>query len=153
MHVQQATRKDLPHILKLQKFCFQESAEIYQDYKIQPLIQTLQEVENEYQTSYFFKIVLDNKIVGSVRANIKNNNCHIGKLIVHPDYQNRGIGSNLMNAVEKHFKNVHCFKLYTGKKNIKNIYLYQQLDYKIIREKKINDLLTIIFMKKDNLFL
>ncbi len=76
------------------------------------------------------KAVLDDKIIGTVRAYEKNGVCHIGRLAVHPDFQNQGIGVTLMKEIEKYFRPKN-FELFAGTKSRKNIYLYQKLGYKI----------------------
>lgn len=48
----------------------------------------------------FFKGVIDDTIVGSVRACMQKGTCYRGKMIGHPDYQNNGMGSRLLAAVE-----------------------------------------------------
>jgi ribosomal protein S18 acetylase RimI-like enzyme len=49
---------------------------------------------------------MDGRSIGCVRANVKEGTCHIGKLIIHPDFQKRGIGTRLMSEMEKVFKAV-----------------------------------------------
>ena len=50
----------------------------------------------------------------SIRQDVwmKNRVCHIGKLIVHPDFQNKGIGRELMTEIERLFPHCHKFSLY-----------------------------------------
>jgi len=68
-------------------------------------------------------------------------------LIVHPEYQNKGIGKKLMAAVEKCFKRVR-YELFTGHQSEKNLALYEKLGYKRFREEKINDGLRFVYLEK-----
>jgi len=150
MKISLANRKDCLEILDLQKLAYKQEAEIYNDYAIPPLTQTIDEFYKEFDHSTILKAVTDNIIVGSVRAYIKNNICFIGRLIVHPDYQNKGIGTKLMNEIEGYFKDKHInkYELFTGEKSQKNIHLYQKIGYRIFKTEKLNDNVNIVFMEK-----
>ncbi|MEL6720027.1 MAG: GNAT family N-acetyltransferase, partial [Bacteroidota bacterium] len=76
--------------------------------------------------------------------------CYIGRLIVHPTFQNLGIGYSLVNAIEQHFKHCKKYELFTGHKSEKNLYLYNKLGYKSIREQQVDDGLTLVFLEKQN---
>lgn len=146
--ISRAIENDLQEILDLQKIAYESEAIIYDDYTIQPLCQTLKDLQEEFKSYIFLKATVDSRIIGSVRANRKNKTCFIEKLIVNPEFQNQGIGFRLMNEIEKCFFNVGQYELFTGKKSIKNIYLYEKLGYSAFRQKRISDNLTFVFMKK-----
>ncbi|OGO80856.1 MAG: GNAT family N-acetyltransferase [Clostridiales bacterium GWC2_40_7] len=142
-----ALKCDLDEILELQKLAYKSEAEIYNDFTIPPLTQTLEDLEQEAKESIILKVVENGRIVGSVRAFEKDGTCYIGKLIVHPEYQNKGIGKKLMAAVEKCFKVVR-YELFTGHLSEKNLALYEKLSYKRFREEKINDGLRFVYLEK-----
>ncbi|MNN02229.1 Acetyltransferase YpeA [compost metagenome] len=148
VNIEQAENVDLEGILQLQYLAYQSEAEIYNDYSIPPLTQTITQLEEEFAEQVILKAVVDNRIVGSVRALKDGETCKIGKLIVHPDYQNRGIGSKLMNAIEGRF--IHCskYELFTGAKSLKNISLYQKRGYQQTRKINVSPRLTLIYMEK-----
>lgn len=99
-----AQEDDLESILKLQYLAYQSEAKLLNYMDIQPLKQTLQEVQTEYESGIILKALNANgKIVGSVRGNIKNDTLHIGKLIVHPDFRRKGIGTKLLLEIEIRF--------------------------------------------------
>ena len=92
----------------------------------------------------------DNQIVGSIRGNIYNDHiCHIGKLIVHPDFQNRGIGKALMYEIEKYFPSCLKFTLFTGEEMPNTLHLYTKVGYHVIYKKEI-DGNNFIHMEKEN---
>lgn len=142
-----AAKNDLEEILKLQKLAYQENAIRYNDFAIQPLTQTLEGLKKESEGSIILKVVEDRMIVGSVRAFEKNGSCYIGKLIVHPGYQNRGIGKKLMKAIEKCFEGVR-FELFTGHLDEKNLAFYEKMGYRRFKEEKIHDALRFVFFEK-----
>jgi len=74
------------------------------------------------------------------------------RLIVHPNYQNKGIGTKLINQIEKYFEDekINKYELFTGEKSQKNIYLYQKLGYKIFKTEKLSENVNIIYLEKEN---
>ncbi|HOP39890.1 MAG TPA: GNAT family N-acetyltransferase [Geobacteraceae bacterium] len=135
-------------ILDLQKLAYQSEAIIYNDWSIPPLTQTLEEVIKEFTQTTFLKACNYGKIIGSVRALMQNRTCEIGRLIVHPDFQGKGIGTQLMLAVEAEFPTATRFELYTGSKSEGNIRLYERLGYRIFSRKPLSQLVELVFMEK-----
>ncbi len=147
--VDMASRGDFEQILQLQRLAYQSEAGIYDDFSLPPLLQTLEELEEEARHCVILKVVEDRKIVGSVRAFEKAGTCYIGKLVVHPQYQNRNRGKALLAAVEKCFEHVR-YELFTGFKSEKNLYFYQKQGYRAFKTQKINDRLELIYMEKNS---
>jgi ribosomal protein S18 acetylase RimI-like enzyme len=143
-----AAIEDAEQILKLQTLAYQSEAEIYQDYNIPPLTQTIAEIKEEFVNQTFLKAVDGKNIIGSVRAYSDGNSCFIGRLIVHPDSQGKGIGTRLMNAIEAHFPDAQRCELFTGTKSIANIRLYDRLGYRPFKELVVNESLSLVFMEK-----
>ena len=148
MSIEQATIDDAQEILALQKLAYASEAEIYNDFTIPPLHQTIDEINAEFECQYFLKFCANGRIVGSVRAYVKDGTCFIGKLIVHPECQNQGIGTKLLEEIENTFDNVTRYELFTGHKSRKNLHLYEKNGYKIFRRQNVADDLTIVFMEK-----
>lgn len=148
MNIEIAQHKDLKRILELQKLCYHENAERYKDFSIPPLKQTFQEIEEDLETKLILKVSDNSKIIGSARAFENNGTCFIGRVIVHPNYQNKGLGKKLMQAIEKEHSLVNRYELFTGFRDTKNIYFYTQLGYKIYKEETINANVTIIYLEK-----
>ncbi len=146
--IEKATFFDAEEILTLQKLAYQSEAEIYNDFNIPPLVQTLESIEKDFENQFFLKAVTKGRIIGSVRTYIKEETCYIGRLIVHPDFQNQGIGTKLMSEIERIFNHCERFELFTGDRSERNLYLYQKLGYKIFKTAKITDLTTIVFLEK-----
>ncbi|MDP8215830.1 MAG: GNAT family N-acetyltransferase [Candidatus Kaelpia imicola] len=133
MQIEQVVIDDLSEILSLQKLAFQNEAEIYSDCKIPPLTQSLEDIKEEFQQKVFLKAAVNSEIIGSVRAFKEKRSCYIGKLIVHPDFQNQGVGTRLIQEVEGIFRDAEYFVLWTGHKSEKSICFYQKLGYKAVK--------------------
>lgn len=152
IHIRQVEEKDLIAVLALQKEAFTVVAKQINKFNISPLLQTLEDITKEYKKSTILKYTSDNgQIIGSVRAFIDENRiCHIGKLIVHPDFQNRGIGKKLMLAIEKHFSNSYKFSLFTGEDTPNTLHLYNTIGYHTICKKNMEGT-NMIIMEKERL--
>jgi len=140
--------EDAEAIVALQKLAYESEALIYDDFTIPPLTQTLENLQSEFNTKTILKAVADGRIVGSVRAYQMNHTCYVERLIVHPDFQGRGIGTRLMNEIEEQFATTSRLELFTGHKSEKNIRLYSKLGYKIFKREPVTDRLTFVFMEK-----
>jgi len=86
--------------------------------------------------------------VGAVRARGTSGICHIGRLIVSPGLQGRGIGTRLMRAVEAEFPDVDRYELFTGSRSEANIRLYERLGYRRSREQVLSPAVTLVFLEK-----
>ncbi|MCL2145773.1 MAG: GNAT family N-acetyltransferase [Methanomassiliicoccaceae archaeon] len=147
LEINRADRSDLREILDLQKLAFHETAVLYGLFDIHPLTQTMEELIEESESGVILKAVQNGAIVGSVRGRLEREGCYIGRLIVHPDCRNRGIGRRLMTAIEREF-DVGVFELMTGHLDYKNISLYEKLGYEIFERERRSEGLFLIHMRK-----
>lgn len=65
------------------------------------------------------------------------------------EYQNKGLGSNIISQIESIFPNVKTWSLDTPKDNRRNRHFYEKLGYKKNGETKINDWLILIEYEKN----
>lgn len=147
--IKKIKKGDLEEILALQKLAYQSEAKLNNDFNIPPLTQTLEEIHAEFGHALFLKAKDGDKIIGSVRAYAENGTCHIGRLIVHPDYQNRGIGSRLLKAIERKF-DCQRFELFTSERSERNLYLYVKFGYREFKRVAFNERTTLVFLEKFN---
>ena len=152
MKLLKATIYDLADILELQKSAFRSVAEILNNSKIQPLVQTYNEILSEFNQGTFLKCVSENDgvICGSVRAYLDDDGtCHVGKLIVAENMRRKGIGKILIFEIEKYFPNCKNFALFTGEITPYTRRLYESAGYKVVSEKNTDDV-KMLFMEKPN---
>lgn len=148
IEISKATLEDAIEILSLQKLAYQSEAQIYSDWTIPPLLQTADEIKGEFDTHIFLKAVSKQSIVGSVRARMMGTTCHIGRLIVHPEWQNRGIGTRLMTEVEMMHRDAARFELFTGSHSAGNLHLYHKLGYKEFRREPLSSQVELVYLEK-----
>ncbi len=145
-----ASIADAEEILNVQKLAYQSEAEIYNDSSLTPLHQTLDELKKDFSHYTFFKAVMNNTIVGSVRGRKDGEVCHIGRLVVHPVYQNFGIGKKLMHTIEHHFESCARFEIFTGHMSKRNIYFYEHLGYAWFKRERVSDKRERVYFEKKN---
>jgi ribosomal protein S18 acetylase RimI-like enzyme len=148
MIIERAGVEDAAEILTLQKLAYRSEAEIYDDFTIPPLTQTLEEMRADFENRVVFKVSIDGLIIGSVRAHEEQGTCFVGRLIVHPDFQNRGIGTQLVREVERAFVEARRFEIFTGDRSERNLYLYRKLGYRVFESKELTERVTLVFMEK-----
>lgn len=144
--------KDLNEILLLQKLAFKPEAIKHNDLTIPPMTQTDKEIIKEFEEGkILLKYIESDNIVGSVRAyKDDKEHCYIGRLVVHPDYQRKGIGTLLMKEIEKIFKNCKKFKIFTGEKSDHVISYYKKLGYKETHRENAGTY-NLVYLQKINL--
>jgi ribosomal protein S18 acetylase RimI-like enzyme len=147
MTILPAISSDLAKILSLQCLAYQSEAILLQNFSIPPLLQTLEELRVEFQNGTILKAVEDGEIIGSVRGCEKDHTLYIGKLIVHPDYRGRGIGTQLLQAIEDAYPGDR-YELFTSAKSEKNIRLYERQGYRRFAEKQVSPELRFIYLEK-----
>ena len=144
-----ASENDLDEILKLQYLAYQSEAALFGTDDIPPLKQTIEEVAEEYRSGTILKMVTkDDRIIGSVRAHAKSGTAFIGKLMVHPDYRGRGLGSALLSEIERYYNGLR-FELFTSTRSKDNIRLYQKAGYEIFDQRAFDDELVFVYLEKN----
>ena len=109
-----------------------------------PLEAAIRECHEELGKDAIFD---ENKIIGSVRGNLQDNTVYIGKLMVHPDYRNRGLGSKLLLEIENYFPKSR-YELFTSTQSAHNIRLYEEVGYVAFDQRKVDDKLTFVYLEK-----
>ena len=145
-----ASTEDAETILALQKLAYRSEAELYKDWSIPPLTQTIESLLGEFTSMTVLKATLNDRLVGSVRARRNNDTCAIGRLIVHPEHQGQGIGTKILRRIEEHFHDVSKYQLFTGTKSEANIRLYQRHGYTIARTQQLTPTITVVILEKQN---
>jgi GNAT superfamily N-acetyltransferase len=148
MHIETASLEDAPAIYDLQQKAYQTEAAIYDDYRIPPLLETLEQLQERFHCRRFLKAIEDGRIVGSVRIFVKDATCHVERLIVYSEYRRRGIGTALLRRIEAEYPTIERFELFTGDKSVDNLRLYERIGYRPFRREPVHEKLTMIFLEK-----
>jgi isochorismate pyruvate lyase len=146
-----AELNDATAILSLQKRAYLQEVELNDNnFNIPPMLQDIQSMKEDLTNKTIFKAISGNLIVGSVRAKQIETTCYIGRLIVEPIYQKKGIGKKLLHTIEDYFTNVSIFELFTGVKSIRNREFYKNAGYIETEEYNAPDGTRLIKLIKKN---
>ncbi|MFE5832821.1 GNAT family N-acetyltransferase [Streptomyces sp. NPDC056488] len=151
-----ADARDAEHILKLQYLCYQSEAEIYGDWSIEPLTQSLDALRAELEEGHGLVARLGDEVVASVRARVdEDGTVRIAKLIVHPRMRRHGLGGRLLDAIERHFAAapeaappVKRYQLFTGHRSEVNLRLYRSKGYAQVSTRELGPRLTLVTLEK-----
>lgn len=147
-----ASEEDAENILKLQYLCYQREAELYGDYGIEPLTQSLDALRAELGEGCVLVARLGSEIVGSVRGTVDDDGtARIGKLIVHPRMQRHGLGGRLLGAIEALLaaeREAKRFRLFAGHLSEGNLRLYRRLGYAQTGTEQVDQRLRVVTLEK-----
>jgi N-acetylglutamate synthase-like GNAT family acetyltransferase len=149
MTIGRATAVDAPEILALQKIVYQNEAEMYDDWSLAPLRQTLDDLRRDFETRVFIKAVVGGKIIGSVKGIMDGDTAHLSRLVVHPYFWKQGIGTRLVQEVEASFPKAKRFETFTGQKSRHTMEPYQRLGYLPIRQEKVSEHRDRVYFGRD----
>ena len=148
-----ATEDDAERILKLQYLCYQSEAELYGDWAIEPLTQSLESLSTELRERHVLVARLGDEVVGSVRGWVDTDGVgRIGRLCVHPRMQRHGLGTRLVQGMEQRLAGgelpVTGYRLFTGHRSLGNLRLYERLGYHRTEVEEVSNKLSFIAMEK-----
>ncbi|MDQ0682645.1 MULTISPECIES: GNAT family N-acetyltransferase [Streptomyces] len=147
-----ATEQDAEQIFRLQYLCFQSEAALYGNYRIAPLVQSLDSVRQELTADCVFVARLGDEVVGSVRGTLTEDGAAaIGKLCVHPRLQGHGIGARLLRAAESALggeRGAKKFRLFAGHRSEGNLRLYRRVGYETVGTSQGTDGVLMIVLEK-----
>jgi ribosomal protein S18 acetylase RimI-like enzyme len=148
MNIEIAGPEDAGAVLKLQKSAYWGEAQLYNDYDLPPLTQTLDEMRKDLEKQLVLKYVMEGEIVGSVRAFMREGTCYIGRLVVRPDLQDQGIGTRLLSEIEGRFTKAKRYELFTGHRSEKPLHMYEKRGYRIFKSEPLHENLTLVYLER-----
>jgi predicted N-acetyltransferase YhbS len=138
---------DAGEVLTVQRAAFVSEAAIYGDPDQPALTQTLAQLEAELQGAKGFVALVDDRIVGAIRATERDDVLQIGRIAVAPDMQGEGIGRRLLDAIEGATECASA-ELFTGSLSQANIELYTACGYRESERIDQGDGTAQVFMRK-----
>ncbi|WP_171172497.1 GNAT family N-acetyltransferase [Streptomyces sp. I05A-00742] len=147
-----ATEGDAEQILKLQYLCYQGEAELYGDYSLEPLTQTLDALRAELAAGCVLVARLGDEVVGSVRGTADAEGvATLAALIVHPRLRRHGLGGRLLAAVEERLVadgSVRRFRLAVGRRSELMLRLCRKRGYEQVGVEEVSKVLTLVTLEK-----
>ena len=150
MNIQPARQQDLPEILAVQRAAFEAEAQLVNDWNIPPLTQTLDELTNDWRKGIMLKAVSeDGIIVGTVRGHNAPDGFYIGRLAVLPQWQGRGMGTALLEAIIA-IAEACRLVLFTSTKSERNLRLYEKFGFTHFKKSTTATGVPLIWLEKSN---
>ncbi|MEV0200773.1 GNAT family N-acetyltransferase [Nonomuraea sp. NPDC050691] len=148
MEIQRAEEADAGAILTVQRAAYVTEAQLYGDPFIPPLVESVEQVREAIRGGIVLKAVDGGRVVGSVRGRLSGATCLVGRLVVAPDQQGRGLGTALLRALHERVPEASAFDLFTGHLSEGNLRLYRRLGYRETRRERMDDHLTLVHLRR-----
>jgi ribosomal protein S18 acetylase RimI-like enzyme len=147
--IRDARADEAAEILRIQQEAFLPAARRYDEVRLPPLIETVEDVAHDVR-EHLVLVATDSagRLVGSVRGKRGDGCVHVARLVVDPAQQRRGVATALMLELERRFPDVPCFELFTGGLNEPGMGLYTKLGYVETHRERSSELLEIVYLRK-----
>jgi tRNA (guanine37-N1)-methyltransferase len=129
-----ATASDAAELLTLQRACWVAEGRANGSFDIPPLVESLAEVAEGLRTWHTWVVRSGGRLVASVRGRSSSTDprtWEIGRLMVAPDLQGRGLGRALLDFAERAAApETTAFLLNTGTRSEANLRRYRRAGYR-----------------------
>lgn len=138
IRIEKASITDAEKLTEIKKRTFDEEAkkwlpnqENITDYNIQPPgYSSIEMTKYMIKELNYFKVIYNKTIVGGIIVTISSKSFgRIDRIFVDPDSQGKGIGSKVIDLIEKEFPNVRAWDLETSSRQLNNHYFYEKMGY------------------------
>ncbi|MEV0666556.1 GNAT family N-acetyltransferase [Actinomadura luteofluorescens] len=148
--IERAAPEDAGEMMTVQRAAYVSEAQLYGDPFIPPLVESVEQLRKVLSgDAVALKAVMGGRIVGAVRAQFSDRTCLVGRLVVAPDLQRRGIGRRLMTELESEIAGrTDACVLFTGHLSEANLRLYRRLGYSETHRERVAAHLTLVHMRK-----
>ncbi|MGB3828363.1 MAG: tRNA (guanosine(37)-N1)-methyltransferase TrmD [Ornithinimicrobium sp.] len=125
-----AVPSDAGEILTLARACWLTEARDHDSFSIPALNEDLDDVRSWLTQWHTWVLRSNGRLIGSVRARRAGAMWDIGRLMVAPDLQGRGLGRALLECAERAApEDVEGFIMFTGGKSVANLRMYRRAGY------------------------
>ena len=125
-----ASNKDIDRLIEYKRKIIFEYAKDLSEEEINEINNYVNK-EVKKLIKYYFNIIVDNKIVGSLLLTKKDDGILLDEIYIEEKYRNNGIGTNIIKEV---MSNNSIIYLWVYKENISAISLYKKLGFNVIKE-------------------
>jgi len=132
LQVQLAVPADAGEILTLSRACWLQEGRDHESFAIPALTDDLDQARSDLSSWRTWVVRADGRLIGSVRARQVGALWDIGRLMVAPDLQGRGLGRALLEFAEAAAPDdLTGYTLITGARSAGNLRMYRRAGYRI----------------------
>lgn len=130
-----AAPSDLPELFTLMRACWVQEARANTSLEIPALVESFESLSASLSTTTTWVARAAGRLVGSVRTEDHGDTWYIGRLMVAPDLQGRGLGRHLLGFAEETAPSgIRTFALTTGAGSEDNLRMYRKAGYRPAKE-------------------
>ncbi|MFA5844185.1 MAG: GNAT family N-acetyltransferase [Coriobacteriia bacterium] len=148
MRIERAGPEDAAAVLAVQLLAFGQVALEYSVDDLPPLRETVETVREAILRHVVLKATEDGLVVGAVRGQVSGATCHVGRLVVRPDHEGRGVATALMHALEEAVGDVARLELFTGDRSERALSLYGRLGYREYDRRPAGPGVDLVYLEK-----
>lgn len=138
-----ASFEDVDELMAVQNAAFDHDLKRYGE--CPAIMKDRQMMIERISRSIFYKIVADGRIVGTIQVNVRNErHYNLTVLGIHPDYDNKGIGTQAIQYLLDTYPEVDLWTLITPKDNPHSRHLYEKMGFVNAGEEEVPGVLTLI---------
>ncbi|SDC65454.1 tRNA (guanine37-N1)-methyltransferase [Nocardioides lianchengensis] len=127
-----ATRADGPELLVLQRACWVQEAIANESLDIPALHESLEQLLESFETWDWYVVRAAGRLVGAVRGRLEGDAWDIGRVMVAPDQQGRGLGRALLEHVQRVAPPAAAsYVLFTGAGSTDNLRMYKKAGFRL----------------------
>lgn len=127
-----ATSGDMPELFTLTRACWVQEAQANDALDSPALVESMDALRASLETTTTWLARAGGRLVGSVRTEDRGDEWYIGRLMVAPDLQGRGLGRRLLEHAEFTApERVTQFALTTGSRSVDNLRMYRKAGYRV----------------------
>jgi RimJ/RimL family protein N-acetyltransferase len=140
---------EIEDLLAIQKEVFAEDYVLYNDHDSTPVNETTEKLIENIERFFHFTIWVDNDIIGAIDIRpLDDKRLRLSKLFLRTEYQNKGLGSKIIQLMESEFPLIKDWSLYTPYLNKRNHHFYEKLGYIKIGEVQVTEKLQLFKYEK-----
>ncbi|HET6560575.1 MAG TPA: tRNA (guanosine(37)-N1)-methyltransferase TrmD [Marmoricola sp.] len=144
-----ATRADAGELLTLQRACWLQEALVNEMWEVPALHEDLAQVEADLERWTTYVLRAGGRLVGSVRGRLDGEEWAIGRLMVAPDLQGRGLGRWLLEQVVASAPGEATrMGLVTGARSEANLRMYHRAGFRPSREQPDDPRIRHLFRRR-----
>ena len=123
---------DAGELFTLQRACWLQEEQANPGVEIPALGESLDDVRGWLSEGVVLVARSHGRLVGAVRAALRDGAWHVGRLMVAPDLQGAGLGRSLLAAIEDEAPaEATSYTLFTGARSLRNQRMYKRAGYRL----------------------